>query len=501
MGIKDLVNVGVAAASAAAASTAKSVVAAETTPPVEQAVAPATEQKPVEQAPPKKQVEPPAVSNETIVANNNIDITTKQIPKEDSKADGASKETTQSTEAKTEKSLLTGIVATAAAAGDEIGGFLSNEFFKVAQTFTSLTGSMQGIDSQIKLRNKIKDDITTIKVDPEKLAKERPEFEPRIGKFSTASVNNTQKEPPKESSANRYTQWDMKIDEKDPTVIIIKDINGKESRVKKKSAEEAKFVKETIKPTGVDFYETGQVGHSLILATLQDRQLTGRGVDDIATAMIYDPKTGSAGMSLVNKNGERKDYMLTHQQLERGMTDRYGNTIAVSNSYQHQRLNALQDLTLRNWAQQNIPYLIDSDPHDANNLLVASYGDNIMQRALNPGKIGVEYVVDKDNNIVKVEPGKLPTRDMLERRFSSEQLAKIRRKVPDANIIVSMHSGDNKNPNDVIRKSGLYSNHAYTLIDVAPDGTLLVVDPRDSSKILRITDKTNFIEMVTVQNL
>ena len=53
MGIKDLVNVGVAAASAAAASTAKSVVAAETTPPVEQAVAPATEQKPVEQAPPR----------------------------------------------------------------------------------------------------------------------------------------------------------------------------------------------------------------------------------------------------------------------------------------------------------------------------------------------------------------------------------------------------------------------------------------------------------------
>lgn len=462
MDIKDVVNVGVGII----ASTAKNVVAAATTPPVEQAVAPATEQKPVEQAPPPKQVEPPAVPNENIVANNNIDITTKPIPKEDSKVDGASKETTQSTEGKTEKKPITGLLATTAGLTEPTNKPTPKE------------NETNRKDSAMR-----RDAIANIRV-----ASNNPNFEPTYGKYSAATMNNTERELPSESSAKLYKErWDLQQEGK--TLIFKKGAVTK--KIEKKSEEEAKYVKELLRPTGVDSYEANQTdnGNCATLSQIQHAFLTGERIDKIAEKIKYNYQTKEVAISLVdNKTLESKDYIFNQAQIERGKTDgktdAYYGTIAKSKT--HQDINTFMDLALRQHSGGNNEELKNNYALDPKNLYARM---GVLQKALDPIKEPTYYAADKTGKIVQ--------KKVVLDRFSLEQLAEMQKTAPEAGITLWINRGDK-----ITKNSGLYAPHAYSLISVdLKTRTALVVNPHDSSKLLKITDATQFFDSAFVENL
>ena len=405
-----------------------------------------------EQAPPTKQVEPPAVSNETIVANNNINITRTPI---------TSAETSQENPV---------ILKGGFSEKDKVGEFLPIERFKNAKT-----SWLKRPYSEMR-----RDAITNIKV-----ASNNPNFEPTIGKYSAATMNNTERELPSQSSAYLYQQWDLKQEGK---TLILKKRDGTEVRIEKKSEVEANYVKELLRPTGVTSYEAkqGDNGNCVTLSQIQHALLTGERIDEIADKIHYNPTTKEVAISLIdNKTFEPKDYIFNQAQIERGRTDRYNNTIASSTT--HQDINTFLDLAFRQHAGGNNEELKNNSALDAKNL---DAREGVLQKAVDPIKQPIKYYPsDKTGEIVR-------NRTLLN-RFSLEQLAEMQKIAPEAAITLWINRGDK-----ITEKSGVVDLHAYTLVSVdLKTRTALVVNPWDSSKLLKITDATQFFNRAIVENL
>ena len=316
-----------------------------------------------------------------------------------------------------------------------------------------------------------------------------------ITRTPITSAETSQENPvTSQSSAYLYQQWDLKQEGK---TLILKKRDGTEVRIEKKSEEEAKYVKELLRPTGVDSYEAkqGDNGNEVTLSQIQHAFLTGERIDKIAEKIKYNSQTKEVAISLVdNKTLESKDYIFNQAQIERGRTDRYNNTIASSTT--HQDINTFLDLALRQHSGGNDEELKNNDVLDPKNLY-GRFGQ--LQFALDPTKEQTDYSSNAEGKLVKGRAS--------EKRLSLEQLAEMQKTAPEAGITLwikqrKIAPGVNDPEQEkIVKNSGLVLHHAYTLVSVdLKTRTAWVVNPHDSSKLLKITDATQFFNRAYVEN-